>query len=171
MSFNSFNPRSGGRAKDLIHRIAPGAVARGVNTAPAISANRSDRLNMSFKPAQRRRDVFNPRSGGHSRKRTKTPRFLSFFFQFAVRFKGNCGVYSMMSMKTMQYFPETRVSLILRLAKPTDVQAWQEFLDVYVPALYSMARRRGLQPADAEDVAQETLFAVARAAEGSGDGR
>ena len=28
-----------------------------------------------------------------------------------------------------------------------------------------MARRRGLQPADAEDVAQETLFAVARAIE------
>ena len=65
----------------------------------------------------------------------------------------------------MQYFPETRVSLILRLAKPTDVQAWQEFSDVYAPALYSMARRRGLQPADAEDVAQETLFAVARAIE------
>ena len=65
----------------------------------------------------------------------------------------------------MQNFPETRVSLILRLAKPTDVQAWQEFSDVYGPALYSMARRRGLQPADAEDVAQETLFAVARAIE------
>ena len=65
----------------------------------------------------------------------------------------------------MNQFPETRVSLILRLAKPTDVQAWQEFADVYAPALYSMARRRGLQPADAEDVAQETLFAVARAIE------
>ena len=65
----------------------------------------------------------------------------------------------------MNLFPETRVSLILRLSKPTDVQAWQEFADVYSPALYSMARRRGLQPADAEDVAQETLFAVARAIE------
>ena len=32
----------------------------------------------------------------------------------------------------MHHFPETRVSLILRLAKPTDVQAWQEFSDVYV---------------------------------------
>ncbi len=65
----------------------------------------------------------------------------------------------------MNNFPETRVSLILRLAQPTDVQAWQEFSDVYAPALYSMCRRRGLQPADAEDVAQETLFAVARAIE------
>ncbi len=65
----------------------------------------------------------------------------------------------------MNHFPETRVSLILRLSKPTDVQAWQEFSDVYAPALYSLARRRGLQPADAEDVAQETLFAVARAIE------
>jgi RNA polymerase sigma factor (sigma-70 family) len=65
----------------------------------------------------------------------------------------------------MTNFPETRVSLILRLAQSTDVQAWQEFSDVYAPALYSMCRRRGLQPADAEDVAQETLFAVARAIE------
>ena len=65
----------------------------------------------------------------------------------------------------MTHFPETRVSLILRLAKPTDVQAWQEFSDVYAPALYAMCRRRGLQPADAEDVAQDTLFAVARAIE------
>ncbi len=65
----------------------------------------------------------------------------------------------------MRDFPETRVSLILRLANQSDVQAWQEFSDVYAPALYSICRRRGLQPADAEDVAQETLFAVARAIE------
>jgi len=65
----------------------------------------------------------------------------------------------------MAEFPETRVSLILRLAEPEDVRAWQEFAGIYGPALYRLALRRGLQSADAEDVAQEILFAVARAIE------
>ncbi|QDV24051.1 RNA polymerase sigma factor [Aureliella helgolandensis] len=65
----------------------------------------------------------------------------------------------------MAEFPETRVSLILRLSEPTDVQAWQEFSDIYTPALLAIAHRKGLQAADAEDVAQEILFGVARAVE------
>ncbi len=65
----------------------------------------------------------------------------------------------------MPEFPETRVSLILRLAEAEDVRAWQEFAGIYGPALYRLAVRRGLQSADAEDVAQEILFAVARAIE------
>ena len=65
----------------------------------------------------------------------------------------------------MAEFPETRVSLILRLGEPDDVRAWQEFADIYGPALYRLALRRGLQSADAEDIAQEILFAVARAIE------
>lgn len=62
----------------------------------------------------------------------------------------------------MAHFPDTRISLILRLATPDDVQAWQEFTAVYGPTLYQLASRRGLQPADAEDLAQEVLFAVTR---------
>ncbi len=62
----------------------------------------------------------------------------------------------------MTPFPETRISLILRLATPADVDAWEEFTAVYGPAVYQLARDRGLQPADAEDIAQEILFAVAR---------
>lgn len=65
----------------------------------------------------------------------------------------------------MALFPDTRVSLILRLADPQDVQAWHEFSAIYGPALYGFARRFGLQAADAEDLVQETLFAVARAIE------
>ena len=61
-------------------------------------------------------------------------------------------------------FPETRVSLILRLSEPADVLAWQEFAEIYTPALLATARRRGLQAADAEDLTQEVLFAVARSA-------
>jgi len=62
-------------------------------------------------------------------------------------------------------FPETRISLILRLAQRDDVQAWQEFCELYAPILYRMCIAKGLQTADAEDVTQDILFAVARAAE------
>jgi RNA polymerase sigma-70 factor, ECF subfamily len=65
----------------------------------------------------------------------------------------------------MAEFPETRVSLILRLSDAEDVRAWQDFAAIYGPAIYRLALRRGLQSADAEDVAQEILFAVARAIE------
>lgn len=61
-------------------------------------------------------------------------------------------------------FPETRISLILRLAAAEDVEAWREFAAIYAPAVYAIARRRGLQAADAEDFVQELLLAVARAA-------
>ncbi len=60
-------------------------------------------------------------------------------------------------------FPETSVSLILRLAEHDDVQAWQDFVEIYAPAIRAMAVNKGLQAADAEDVAQDTLYAVARA--------
>ena len=62
-------------------------------------------------------------------------------------------------------FPETRISLILRLGASADVQAWQEFAEVYAPALHRLALRKGLQPSDADDVTQEILFGVARAIE------
>lgn len=65
----------------------------------------------------------------------------------------------------MANFPETRISLILRLGEISDVQAWQEFAEIYAPALHRLARRKGLQSADAEDVTQEILFGVARAIE------
>lgn len=65
----------------------------------------------------------------------------------------------------MNRFPETRVSLIVRLAEPADVQAWHEFAEIYAPCLYTLALRYRIQPADAEDVTQEILFAVARAME------
>lgn len=65
----------------------------------------------------------------------------------------------------MPPLPETRISLVLRLAGSSDVQAWQEFAELYAPAIYGLAIRRGLQPADAEDVTQEVLFGVARAIE------
>lgn len=58
--------------------------------------------------------------------------------------------------------PETRASLILRLPDARDVVAWDEVVAVYGPLVYRLARRKGLQPADADDLVQEVLAAVAR---------
>jgi len=57
----------------------------------------------------------------------------------------------------------TRASLIARLSDAADVEAWDEFVEIYLPLLYRMARRQGLQHADAEELGQEVLMAVARA--------
>jgi RNA polymerase sigma-70 factor (ECF subfamily) len=60
-------------------------------------------------------------------------------------------------------FPETRYSLIARLESFQDEEAWGEFLALYRPVVYRIARRRGLQHADAEDLTQRVFAAVGRA--------
>ncbi len=64
-------------------------------------------------------------------------------------------------MTPNRHDPETRASLILRLKNPGDIHAWQEFVEVYQPIVSSLARRKGLQKADADDVTQEVLVRVA----------
>ncbi len=59
--------------------------------------------------------------------------------------------------------PETRESLILRLPSATDADAWQEFIDLYEPLVIRFARRRGLQDADAREIAQNVFISVAKA--------
>src|SRR5688572_8669122 len=61
--------------------------------------------------------------------------------------------------------PETRASLIVRLPDQADARAWDEFADVYAPLVYRLARRHGLQPADADDLVQEVFSSVARSVE------
>ena len=61
--------------------------------------------------------------------------------------------------------PDTRHSLILRLRDSADEIAWREFAALYEPLVYQLARRKGLQDADARDLCQDVLLAVARAAE------
>lgn len=59
--------------------------------------------------------------------------------------------------------PTTRASLIARLSHPEDREAWSEFVEIYLPLLYRLARSKGLQHVDAEELAQEVLVAVSRA--------
>ncbi len=56
----------------------------------------------------------------------------------------------------------TRASLILRLQDADDVTAWDEFVAIYGPVIYRVAISRGLHTADAENLVQEVLMAVAK---------
>jgi RNA polymerase sigma factor (sigma-70 family) len=57
----------------------------------------------------------------------------------------------------------THASLLAKLRNTGDASAWAEFDDRYRELIFAFARRRGLQPADADDVVQETLAAAHRA--------
>jgi RNA polymerase sigma factor (sigma-70 family) len=61
--------------------------------------------------------------------------------------------------------PETRPSLLIRVRHPADQAAWHEFVEIYRPVILRLARQKGMQAADAEDVAQQVLVAVAKAVE------
>ena len=61
--------------------------------------------------------------------------------------------------------PDTRASLILRLPDASDVEAWNEFVEIYRPIVYRVARKKGLQDADAQELVQDVLLAVSRAIE------
>lgn len=46
-----------------------------------------------------------------------------------------------------------------------DADAWAQFIDLYEPIIYRAARIKGLQHADAQDVAQQVLLSTANALE------
>ena len=76
---------------------------------------------------------------------------------------------------SLNHLPDTRDSLLLRLKNAEDRDAWAEFLTIYRPLVYRLARRRGFQDADAHDIVQRVLLAVAQQIEHwqgeSGQGR
>lgn len=63
----------------------------------------------------------------------------------------------------MTQFPETRESLIIQVKDPENRVAWEQFIAIYRPVIVRAAAARGLQEADAQDLAQQVLFAVASA--------
>jgi RNA polymerase sigma-70 factor (ECF subfamily) len=65
----------------------------------------------------------------------------------------------------MSSTPETRASLLIRVRNPADQAAWHEFVEIYRPIILRLARQKGMQEADADDVAQQVLVAVAKAAQ------
>lgn len=62
---------------------------------------------------------------------------------------------------TESQFPDTRASLLLQLQVGDDHEIWQEFVTIYRPIIYRLARKRGMQDADAQDLAQQVLLSIA----------
>ena len=60
----------------------------------------------------------------------------------------------------MHEFPETHESLIVKVQNPLNREAWDQFAMIYRPVVYRLARQKGLQDADAQDLAQQVLYAV-----------
>lgn len=65
-------------------------------------------------------------------------------------------------MLSRRDFPDTRPSLLrtLRGAEPQE-SAWREFFERYAPAVYHVARLRGVGAHEAEDVVQQVMIAIA----------
>ncbi|WP_231741872.1 sigma-70 family RNA polymerase sigma factor [Stieleria varia] len=59
--------------------------------------------------------------------------------------------------------PETRASLIGKLGKSDSDDAWAEFVELYRPLVVRVALAKGLQHADADDLAQDVLATVGKA--------
>jgi RNA polymerase sigma-70 factor (ECF subfamily) len=53
---------------------------------------------------------------------------------------------------------ETPVTLLERLRRGNDTEAWGRFVELYTPLLYYWLRRTGLQQADTADLVQEVLI-------------
>jgi RNA polymerase sigma factor (sigma-70 family) len=60
----------------------------------------------------------------------------------------------------------TRKSLLSRLKHWDDQKSWQDFYDIYSRLIYGAAIKAGLTEAEAEDVVQDTVIAVAKAIQG-----
>jgi RNA polymerase sigma factor (sigma-70 family) len=56
--------------------------------------------------------------------------------------------------------PATRLSLLVRLRDAGDDGAWSKFVELYAPLVFGLARKHGLQDADAADLTQDVLQAV-----------
>lgn len=69
----------------------------------------------------------------------------------------------MLSLHLKNMLPETRESLLIRLADAGDSLAWDEFVAIYRPMILRLGLRMGLQASDSEDMTQRVLMTVARA--------
>ena len=65
----------------------------------------------------------------------------------------------------MHEWPETSESLLLQVQNPANDDAWRTLVDIYRPVVMRMARSRGMQTADAEDLAQGVFISISRAIE------
>jgi RNA polymerase sigma factor (sigma-70 family) len=67
----------------------------------------------------------------------------------------------MSQTSTDDFSPATRSSLLSRVRHASDAESWKAFHSQYERMVYQVCLKAGLNKEDAEDVAQETLAAVA----------
>ncbi len=65
-------------------------------------------------------------------------------------------------MEAVDELIPTRTTLLERLKDWRDASSWQEFFDTYWKLIYNIATKSGLNEAEAQDVVQETMIAVAK---------
>lgn len=63
-------------------------------------------------------------------------------------------------------WPSTHASLLLLLRDGGNPSAWEAFVDIYMPLVYTFCTKRGLQHADASDVTQTVFQRLTRALPG-----
>ncbi len=66
-----------------------------------------------------------------------------------------------MSLSRTEILP-TRQTLLSRLRDCDDHESWRDFFDLYWKLLYNMARKRGLNEQESQEVVQDTVIAVAK---------
>ena len=59
-------------------------------------------------------------------------------------------------------FSTTKVSLILRLQDASDADAWEQFVSIYHPLIWNVAKRLGVSDEDADDACQNTLLRLSQ---------
>lgn len=62
----------------------------------------------------------------------------------------------------MTEFPDTQSLLLANIQSLENREAWSAFVQIYRPVIYRMARRRGMQDADAQDLSQEVLVRISK---------
>ena len=60
------------------------------------------------------------------------------------------------------HLADTRSSLLRKIRDPDNSAAWERFFDQYAEFVFALARRSGLQAADADEVLQAVLIEVAK---------
>ena len=76
------------------------------------------------------------------------------------------GTHNHLEAHNLDIFPDTRSSLLLRVKNVAgDERAWEEFMELYRPVIIRMAKARGMQEADAQDMSQQVFLSVYQAIE------
>src|SRR5690349_16319564 len=73
-----------------------------------------------------------------------------------------CGANQSMTFESGDNWLPTRTTLLGRLKDWDDEASWSDFFETYGRLIFRVASKSGLRPAEAEDVVQETVVAVAK---------